>query len=144
MRYHDFHLRGYTVTESGRKIELHLAYDYPGRVEKDSRIEFTDVACYRFSHTEGAIITDIDEEPLPAFVKKEEAFLVSAAAQDGLRFWRDDASGYLRHLEEAGYHAWRLESAIGFSGFVVAKAVREKEEPNQPSKPTAPSGRYSS
>ncbi len=140
MRYHDFHLRGYTVTESGRKIELHLAYDYPGSAEKDSRIEFTDVACYHFSHTEGAIITDIAEEPLREFIKKEEEFLASAAAQDGLRFWRSDASDYLRQLEEDGYHAWRLESAIGFSGFIVAQAVREKE-PNQPLQPTAPSGR---
>ena len=137
MRYHDFHLRSYTVSDSGRKIELHLVYDYPGATERDSHIEFSDVVCHHFVHTEGAILTDIDEEPLREFVKKEKAFLSLAAAQDGVRLWRTDAADYLRRLEEGGYRAWRLESAIGFSGFVVARAVREKEEPNQSSQPTS-------
>lgn len=130
MRYHDFHLRGFTVSESGRKIELHLVYDHPGRTERDSHIEFTDVACYHFSHTEAAIIAGIDEEPLSDFVQKEEGFLVSSATQDGLRLWHSDLHDYLRRFEEGGYHAWRLSSAIGFSGFVVAQAVNEKEEPH--------------
>jgi hypothetical protein len=130
MRYHDFHLKAYSVSDSGRKIQLHLVYDYPGATEKDSHIEFFDVLCYHFIHTEGTIITDIEEEALPEFVKNEEEFLTSAATQHGLRLWHSDAADYLRRLEEGGYHAWRLESAIGFSGFVVARTVQELEKPN--------------
>jgi hypothetical protein len=136
MRYHDFHLRSYTVSDSGRKIELHLVYDYPGATERDSHIEFTDVVCYHFVHTEGTILTDIDEESLRDFVKREEEFLAAAATRDGLRLWHNDAGDYLRRLEDGGYHAWRLESAIGFSGFVVARTVGEKEGPNQPAQTT--------
>ncbi|MDX2109038.1 MAG: hypothetical protein SFY80_02230 [Verrucomicrobiota bacterium] len=131
MRYHDFKLRSYTVSDMGRKIELHLVYDYPGATEIDSHIEFTDVVCYHFVHTEGTILTDIDEEPLRDFVKNEEGFLASSATQNGLRLWRTDSTDYLHRLEDGGYHAWRLGSAIGFSGFVVARTVGEKEEPNQ-------------
>jgi hypothetical protein len=131
MRYHDFHLHGYTVADFGRKIKLHLVFDYPGSPEGESHIEFTDVACYQFYHTGGSIITAIDEEPLHDFVRKEEAYLVAAIARGGLQFWRSDVDDYLRQLKDGGYHAWRLESAIGFSGFVVAQAVREVKEPNR-------------
>ena len=125
MLFHDFHLRGYSVSEGGRKIELHLAVDRPGAAQQSANIEFAGVVCYNFSHTEDAIITRIDEEPLRDFVSREGAFLESAATNDGLRLWHHDLGDYLRRLEEGGYHAWRLESAIGFSGFVVAREIRQ-------------------
>ncbi|HEY1085010.1 MAG TPA: hypothetical protein VGE29_22295 [Prosthecobacter sp.] len=126
MRYHDFHLQGYAVSEGGLKVELHLVWPYPGPSQRDSRLEFTDVACYHFTHTSGTILTDITEEPLSDFVTSEHAFLSNAAELQGLRLWERDETQYLLRLQEGGYHAWRLESAVGFSGFIVAKTVQER------------------
>jgi hypothetical protein len=143
MRYHDYHLSGYSVTDFGDKITLHLVYDYPGQSKRESHIEFSGVACYRFVHTGGAIITDITEEPVAHLVKKEEEFLSSSAAKHGLSFWRSDAADYIRRLEAEGRKAWRIASAVGFSGFVIGSAIIQIEEPNQALEPTAPSGRGS-
>jgi hypothetical protein len=61
VRFHDFHLDGYTVAERGRRIVMHLVYDYPGIPREESNIEFRGVALYNFVHPAGAIITDIEE-----------------------------------------------------------------------------------
>ena len=126
MQFHDYHLRGYTVSEFGTKITLHLVWNYPGQTRDDSFIEFGDVACYHFSHTDGTILTEIDEVPLDVLLKNEEKFLVNAAHQDGVRFWEENSSRYLDQLKRKGYRAWQLDSAIGFTGFVVAKSVGQK------------------
>jgi hypothetical protein len=127
MQYHDYHLRGYTVSEFGTRITLHLVYDYPGATVEDSFIEFVDVACYHFSHTTDAILTEIDERPLDTLLKDEENFLTKAAQQDGLRFWEESFPKYLDRLKREGYKAWQLDSAIGFTGFVVAKLMAQKK-----------------
>ena len=127
MQFHDYHLRGYTVSEFGTKITLHLVWTYPGPARADSFIEFADVAYYRFSHTQGAILTEIDEVSLEALLKDEENFITKATQEDGLRFWEDSFAKYLNRLKREGYKAWRLDSAIGFTGFIVAKSVAQKE-----------------
>ena len=51
MRYHDFHLREYRVSDFGKHITLDLVYDYAGKPKERSQIEFSDVALYNFTHT---------------------------------------------------------------------------------------------
>ena len=67
MRYHDFHLREYHVSDFGKRITLHLVYDYEAKPREESHIEFCEVALYNFTHTGGAIITDVDEASLVGF-----------------------------------------------------------------------------
>ncbi len=129
MRYHDFHLKGYTVSDFGATIVLHLIWNYPGQTKAESHIQFSGVECYHFVHTHGAIITEIEEETLSVFVRTEEAFLSSSAKEHGLRLWRTDAADYLCRLEGEGFRAWRIESAIGFTGFVVGRTIAEANTP---------------
>jgi hypothetical protein len=79
LRYHDFHLRGYAASDFGTTIALDLVYDYPGHDKAQSRISFSEVACYSFVHTSGAIITDIDEVPVTSLVADEAAFFTEQA-----------------------------------------------------------------
>ena len=51
MRFHDFHLSGYSVRKFGGEILLHLIYDYPPRPPEESHIRFGDVEFYHFVHT---------------------------------------------------------------------------------------------
>jgi len=124
MKYHDFHLRGYSVESFGSRIVLHLVYDYPGGEKQESRIEFSDVACYSFQHTTGAIITDIEELDVATLVKEEEDKLLDFARQYGLKFWKTDISNYIATLQKEGLRGWRINSAIGFGGFVIARSVK--------------------
>jgi hypothetical protein len=126
LRFHDFHLRGYTVSDFGTRIVLDLVYDYPDVNKDESRITFSDVAYYSFLHPSGAIITDIDEIDVAALVQEDAAFFTEIASQYGLRHWNDSAhglEGYLSALRNEQMRAWRISSAIGFDGFVIAKSV---------------------
>ena len=128
MRYHDFHLAGYEVRDHGGTIVLHLIYDYPGRPKEESLIEFSGVAAYHFVHTGGAIITDLTELPLPDLLLRVGDRLGEWWRQHGgYHLWDDDREKYGARLQENGYRAWTIDSAIGFEGFVIAKAVAEKE-----------------
>ena len=51
MKYHDFHLQGYEVSEKGKTVTLNLVYDYPDTGKEESNIKFTDVTLYNFTHT---------------------------------------------------------------------------------------------
>ena len=122
MRVHDYHLRGYDVSNFGGEIVLHLELD-----EKDqSRILFSDVAAYHFIHTGGTIIFDIEEISIAhlldqMWVKMAEWWRL----HDGFAYWNDDRDQYRNNLQTKGYKAWSITSSVGFEGFVIAKSVAE-------------------
>ena len=123
MKYHDFHLRGYSLEQFGGRIVLDLVLDHPGREKEESRIVFTDVACYSFEHSAGAIITDIEEVEIENLAREEEQKLSFLARQHGLKHWRTDLSDYIATLQRERLHSWYIGSAIGFGGFVIARAI---------------------
>lgn len=125
MRYHDFHLRGYRVSDFGRRITLDLVYDYSGRPKEESQIEFTDVALYNFIHTGGAIVMDIDETSLSDLLGEVGPSLIVWNSDQGVTGWRDKLDSYRKGLLSSGHRAWRVVSAIGFSGFMVARSVHQ-------------------
>jgi hypothetical protein len=142
MRYHDFHLAGYTVSDFGSTIALHLIYDYPGQAKEESVIQFADVAAYHFVHTGGAIINDIAEQSMAALFQRIGRDLAEWwRLHGGYQLWDDDLDRYRGKLETAGYHAWTIDSAIGFEGFVIAKAVAQRA-PNDPAAGNAGTGLY--
>lgn len=128
MKYHDWHLSGYSVRDHGTTLALHLSWEYPGHVKQENHIQFSEVALYNFTHTAGAIITFIDEEPVSAFVTKEEPFIRRATSIFALRHWKNDLEAYRAFLQQEGFRYWTVESAIGFAGFVVAKSIVELAE----------------
>ena len=131
MRYHDYNLEGYSVRQNGAQIILHLVYDYTGAQKDFSDIDFSDVIVYNFIHTGSAIITDIYEVPLATLVhEKKESLADWWKNYGGLGLWNDDAKIYGVKLESEGYRAWRIDSAIGFSGFIIGKEIKQTE-PNQ-------------
>ena len=123
MRYHDYHLDKYEVSKRGEVITLYLVYGYPGEETDKSVITFSDVALYNFTHTTGAIITDIYDEPITEFVNKWRKEIQEWNRMQGVRYFKDSLENYAKTLEIEGYKAWVIESAIGFYGFVIAKAV---------------------
>jgi hypothetical protein len=126
VRFHDFHLAGYTVSDFGGTIVLDLVYDYPNRPQEKSRIKFSNVAAYHFIHTGGSIILDIAELPLAELLQQVGDQVAEWwRLHGGFAHWCDDRATYLATLEHEGYHAWTIDSAVGFEGFVIAKSVGE-------------------
>jgi hypothetical protein len=125
MRYHDFHLREYRVSDFGKHITLDLVYDYAGKPKEESQLEFSEVALYNFTHTGGAIITGIDETSLADLLSEVGESLSAWNQQHGVTGWRDNLENYRKALESAGHKAWRVVSAIGFYGFIVARSVHQ-------------------
>src|SRR3954469_25384753 len=106
MRYHDFHLREYRVSDCGKRITLHLEFDYAGKPKEESHIEFSDVVLYNFTHTGGAIITDIEEASLSELLDEVGGAVVGWHKQQGVSGWRDSLKGYQINLESTGHKAW--------------------------------------
>lgn len=123
MHFHDFHLDGYEVTQQGRAIVLHLSKPSADGERVDSRIAFSDVVLYDFTHTGGAILTDIREEPVTSLVRERASDIAAWHARSGVHLWCDSAEKYSADLQHGGYRAWRIESAIGFDGFVIAREI---------------------
>jgi len=113
------------VSDFGKRITLHLVYDYAGKPKDESHIEFSDVALYNFTHTGGAIVTGIEEVGLEDLLGEVGGTLVNWHQQHGVTGWRDNLKNYQATLQSAGNKAWRIDSVIGFYGFVVALSVRQ-------------------
>jgi hypothetical protein len=123
MRYHDYHLSKYEVSDRGETITFHLAYGYPGEETKQSCILFYDVALYNFVHTENSIITDIVELPISELLQEIGTDIVERNRKYRIRLWKDNLQNYSLLLQTEGYKAWSIESAVGFYGYIIAKAV---------------------
>jgi hypothetical protein len=107
---------------------MNLVYDYPGIPREESNIEFRGVVLYHFLHPAGAIITEI-EETTPDDVMTELGETVTEWARlYGVNGWKVDRDQYCRWLTESGKKAWRIESAIGFYGIVIAESVAQISE----------------
>src|SRR2546423_13034599 len=125
MRYHDFHLKGYSVRQFGAEIVLHLLYSYPPKPEEESHISFRDVAFYHFVHTGSAIILDIAETPLGEILDRFGGRMSEWDRQHGITGWVDDRTKYQAALRSESLRAWEIASAIGFGGFVIAKTIED-------------------
>ena len=124
MQFHDFHLDGYEVLHKGKTIVLHLVYDYPEVEKSESNIKFTDVTLYNFIHTAGAIITDITECSVAEFINEYGDQLIEWKRLYGVElFWKGTLEDYASKLQAEGFRVWYIDSAIGFSGFIVAKDI---------------------
>jgi hypothetical protein len=129
VRFHDFHLTGYSVSDFGGTIVLHLVYDYPDQPHETSHIRFSDVSAYHFVHTGGAIITDIAEVPLLQLITEIATQLSDWwRLHGGYAHWSDDPAKYIEALEHTGHRAWTIDSAIGFEGFVIGKSAQDTED----------------
>ena len=125
LRFHDFNLEGYEVSQFGTRIVLHLVLDAPGKESERSDICFSDVALYNFTHTAGAIVTDIEECSVSDLLDEIGVRVVEWNRLHGIRQWGTSFGSYKATIRAAGYRAWRIESAVGFAGFVIAKEVAQ-------------------
>jgi hypothetical protein len=134
MRFHDFHLSGYSVRKFGGEIVLHLIYDDPPQSPEESHIRFSDVEFYHFVHTGGAIILDIAEVSLSELLDRFGDRMSDWNRQHGISRWHDDRVRYQAALESDSLRAWEIGSAVGFAGVVIAKTIQDvTSEYHQPS-----------
>lgn len=127
MKYHDHHLRGYSVADYGKTITLELV-DSLSPAAEVSIIRFSEVIAYNFTHLGGAIITDIFETSF-LDAAKETGFDLSKAQKKlgGLPFDASDISACQGYFTKHRFKIWLLISAIGFTGLIVAKETQQAD-----------------
>jgi hypothetical protein len=111
------------VSDRGETINFHLVYGYPGQETDQSCIRFSNVEFYDFSHTNNAIIVDIYEISISEFIEEFGSKLIELKRMYSVRRMNGSLDEYALTLSNENYKAWRIESAIGFSGIVVAKSI---------------------
>lgn len=128
--YHDFHLRGYTVSDFGRSLSLDLISG--GDPQRLTELNFFGVASYRIVHTGGAIITYILEMPfLDAIKETDFDFIEDFRKHGGLRVYFDSIEEYGAYFANEGLKTWLILSAIGFEGLVVGRSLTDKAQAEQ-------------
>ena len=123
MKYHDYHLKEYKVSDRGESITLYLVYGYPHNETDQSIITFSSVILYNFEHTNNAIITDIYEVPIPELIEEIGPTIREWNRMYGVKQFNESIEQYTNFLQSEHYIAWCIESAIGFNGFIIAKGV---------------------
>ena len=107
----------------GESIQVHPVSSLSGRPRDESILKFKGVALYHFVHSDGAIITDVEEVPVDLLLDEKSDFISARGKSSGVRHWRQSLDEYRQYLNEHGYKAWKISSAIGFDGFVIAQSL---------------------
>lgn len=128
MNYHDYHLRSYSVSDFGRSVVLNLVYDYPDQPIRQSTIIFSGVVLYHFVHTAKAIITEIESIAIETILSEYSSQIPEWNRLHSVTAWAGSFEKYKKKLEEAGMLAWKINSAIGFHGFVIGKKISQSVE----------------
>jgi len=117
---HDNRVLGYEVDVRMRSLVLSTEFTEHGEHERTD-VVFTDVLGYHLFDALGGILFAIEPIDLADLVRKE-ATLFADGAKYGWPF-KGCSGDPVAFAESRGMRAWRIDSSIGFDGFVVAKAM---------------------
>ena len=123
LKFHDYHLQKYEVSDHGKTINLFLGYCYPGKETDFSQITFENVVLYNFVQSAHSIITDIEKVTVTSLFSEEKENIETWNRLYSVDCWQNSIESTALFLESNGYSGWHIESAVGFYGFVVAKSV---------------------
>ncbi len=126
---HDNFVLGYEVDAERRSIIVHTEHRYGEEPFERTDVHFDDVLGYLFLDSLGGILFDIVEASIDSIVEAH-----AANFEWGTRYgWPWIPSGDMDPATFVASHdatTFRVESSIGFEGFVVAKSMRlEPVEP---------------
>ena len=128
MKYHDYHLSGYSVDCDSSVITLTLSWPYDKKTPNE-QIIFTGVAGYHFRDAIGSIICSIEEADLGDFIRsKTEEFSQLNKAIGYPKYWKPSIEETIENLQ--GKQAWTIPSSIGFEGHVIAETIKQPEPEN--------------
>lgn len=117
------------MTDFGETVVLDLIYEYPDQPIRESKIEFSGVALYHFVHSAGTIITDIDSCPIETILSDYSTQIPEWNRLQSVTDWVGSLDEYKKKLNESGLSGWKIDSAIGFHGFIIGKKITQKAEP---------------
>jgi hypothetical protein len=122
---HDWGLEGYSVTDYGQTVTLHLLRTDLGPPITRLDTIFSGVALYHFVHTQGAIICDIDEVPIEKILGEYGDRILEWHRLQGVSKFPRTISGYEGILREKGCLGWWIDSSMGFEGFIICESVSQ-------------------
>jgi len=117
---HDNDVLGYEVDVRTKTLVLRTEKSYVDPIERTD-VVFTDVLGYQLCDSLGGILCSIREIDIEKLLTNEaELFAKWMGCAYPFQYCDGDPATYVR---AAGAHAWDIDSAIGFYGFVVARTM---------------------
>jgi hypothetical protein len=120
--WHDYHLVGYSVAESGRKIAFEVTWPYETETDvRRANVVFSNVEGYFFEHDLGGnILYSISEESVHALLTQNASRFQDESKWGWPLFWRDGVEKTLELLVEKNVKCFEISSSYGLSGWVLA------------------------
>jgi hypothetical protein len=117
---HDNQVLGYEVDVRARMLVLRTEYREHGASERTD-VVFTDVLGYHLFDKMGGILFSIEPIAIEQLVAEEAELLAKAEQYGGLFPWR--VAELVERARATGATAYRIDSSIGFDGFVVCRSM---------------------
>ena len=125
MRCHDWTLEGYSVTDYGRNVTLHLIRKDLGPPITRLNTVFRSVGLNHFVHTQETIILDIMETPTEKIFDEYGDRITEWNRLHGVSKWPGSIINYAADLKKDGCVGWMIYSSLGFEGFIIGKSVSQ-------------------
>lgn len=136
---HSYEVSGYRIDGS----TIRFALDGPnrsGQAHRSVEMVFRDVEGYLFERALGGdTALAVEEHPLIAFLRTNEAYFAQEARWGWPRFWQGSADQTEGWLAYRGRRVWTVSTSYGLSGWVVAGSAGYRNATNQASPAAAPS-----
>lgn len=121
---HDNLLLSYTVSSERREIRLETVFKETEPLERTD-IVFTGVLAYHFLNDSfGTILFDVSEISVESIYEEYEALFEEGRRYGWPRAWSESRQADLAYLSAQGIKGYYLSSAIGMTGWVLAKDMR--------------------
>jgi hypothetical protein len=123
----DYRLISYEVSCERREITFRTERNEPGE-PRHTEVLFNGVMAYHFEYDNfDTILSHIIELPIATFLAEHASQLSAGSTQAGWApFWDGSVEDASRKLHQASIHAFRITSAMGMRGWVLAQSVKSR------------------
>ncbi len=118
---HDNFVLGYSVDAEAASIVIRTEYRDQGAPFERTNARFEGVVVYLFRDNLGGILFDITEESME-YILRDYAGDFEWGTRYGWPWVQAGAGDPHGHVTSLGAKAFRVQSSIGFDGFIVAKS----------------------
>lgn len=128
---HDNHVLGYSV--DSERVEILIRTEFRGKGPPFERtdIRFHGVLGFLLLDSVGGVLFDVDELEIDQVLREYGQFFARGVRYGWPGVWNSSDTAVASHVASQGAKVWRIQSSIGFDGFVIGQAmsVVAAEEP---------------
>jgi hypothetical protein len=120
---HDNHVLGYSVDHERREILIRTEFHDRGPPYESTNLRFQGVAGYLLLDALGGILLQVREASVEEVSSQYGPFLTEGRSFGWPGTWIFGEEPLLQSLQKNKLRVWRIDSSIGFDGFVFAQSL---------------------